>query len=180
MIADSGFVCISTWTGSARRDFMDTFQARCLYPEIPYKTRRYRSVEDPTYRPSAPTGCGRKYKGIIDIVDDRDWHWPDHRFPSLYAYEVTGDDGSKWEVGSKGNSDAVIRAEVLACDRLLSEEKAEVLRWMDEQLPEQRLIPRIRAGVATEAEIRAAHLPSAVEENLLYNLRNWCPFWAVE
>ena len=92
---------------------------------------------------------------------------------TIRVYEVTGDDGSTWSVGERGNSIEVIRQEIIACDRLWPEEKAEVLRWFDAGFHEQRLIMRLKGGEpVTEQEILDCKLPPEVEENLLLNLRN--------
>jgi|SaaInlLV_10m_DNA_2_1039722.scaffolds.fasta_scaffold30168_2 hypothetical protein len=117
--------------------------------------------------------------------------FPSHTFPSIDDnYIVTGDDGSTWKVGSRGNDPAVIRQEILNNPILWPEEKVELMAWVDgdRKLPgrdddDPLDLHRIVDGYfcdqiqqylpVTEQEISASGLPQATVENLIHNLRNY-------
>lgn len=139
--------------------------------------------------------------GVGGYIREYDPKWPEfpsHDFPSHRDYAVTGDDGTRWKVGSRGNDLAVLRQEILCNEFLWPEEKTEILTWLDgdRKLRVERDIAgevdaidkmirlvdgyyaqRIMQGpLPTEDEIRASGLPDRTIENLLDNLRNYSKF----
>jgi len=172
----------STWM--ARRAWMDDYKVRALCPNLQFVTR------------TASNKTGRA-EGIVYDPPEECW-FPSHRFPTFSGQKtVTGDDGTTWILGSRGNGHDVLRAEIIADDRLWPEEKTEVLTWlMDSRMlrveveldGEEKAVAdmicivdshycqRISDGLpVTEAQILAAGLPEYVVESLLYNLRNFKP-----
>lgn len=138
------FTITASWTWSARRAFLRTFQTRLVHPEVPYRTRR----------------VGEAATTIF----------PDHEFPMFDPSTVVVD-GDAWEIGTRGNDPATVLAEVRHTDRLEDAEVAEFTAWLRDEYPEQDLIRRIRAGTATEADVTGAELTAPVRDNLLLNLR---------
>jgi hypothetical protein len=118
--------------------------------------------------------------------------FPSDNFPTFTPeeYEVTGDDGTTWAVGSRGNDLAVMRQEILNNRILWPDEKAELLAWFDggRKIPDRHsegadreLHQRVdsyycglimEGGAVTEEDIRSSGLPDETVENLVHNLRH--------
>lgn len=125
--------------------------------------------------------------------------FPSHRFPTCFPgrYKVTGDDGTTWEIGSRGNDLAILRQEVICNPELWPAEKDELLRWLDGPrklvvepgtpqgegkavadvicIVDHYFHDRICKGNpdTSEEEILASGLPDEIVENLLYNFQNY-------
>lgn len=147
-----------------------------------------------------PTSGG--FGPIVRCYDPLYEEFPSHSCPTFYPEKsvVTGDDGTTWAIGSKGNSIEVLQQEVINHPELWPKEKEEILRWLDgprklvldptcslsEETQQGYLddiirwvdtyfCHRIRDGKpdTSEAEIIASGLPEKYVENLLHNFRNY-------
>lgn len=118
--------------------------------------------------------------------------FPSDAFPTDWDdYYVTGDDGTTWEIGSRGNDIGILVQEVANNPYLRPEEKRELVEYLRgaRRIPSRHatrkedphdlhrkvdgyFCERIIGGhPVTEDEIRESGLPDETVENLIHNLR---------
>lgn len=163
-----------------------------------YLKEKWHGNRDLRRSPKSSGGFGP----IVRVYDPPHEEFPSHTCPTFFPEKsvVTGDDGTTWAIGSRGNSIEVLRQEVVNHPELWPDEKDELLRWLNgprllvpdptSRFPveeqEQHLgsiirwvdryfCDRIQKGNpdTTEEEIRGSGLPDEYVENLLYNFRNY-------
>lgn len=127
-----------------------------------------------------------EYVRVYDPPSDT--AFPSHTFATDRddGYWCTGDDGTTWEIGSRGNDLDVLRQEVINHPMFWPEEKDALLRWLDGPrkldadvaiFVDSYFVHRIQDGLpVTEEEVRASGLPDETVENLVYNLKNYRRF----
>lgn len=204
-----------------RRVLMADFKVRAACWNKPYKVRhtwneqdadgdilswvtkyekRGKDKENQHYHVQGPDGKNLKEKCkwsntvIVRCYDPPHEEFPSHSCPTFYPEKsvVTGDDGTTWPIGSRGNSLPVLKQEVIHHPELWPAEKDDLLCWLDGP---RKLIPdpdcddpeyiirwvdsyfcdRIRKGNpdTTEEEIQSSGLPDKYVENLILNFRNY-------
>jgi len=130
----------------------------------------------------------------IFVYDPPEPQFPSHHCPlsSDEDFSVTGDDGTTWIIGSRGNGIDIMRQEILNNTILWKEEKTPLLQWLDgdRKIPgrhsedpgfhkevDSYFCKRIRQGLpTTEEEIRESGLPKDTADNLICNLRNYVKY----